>query len=130
MKKLLFILLFIPLFSYAQTEWEYVGNDRDNSEYYVKDYKKRNHTDYIETWLKIVRTDKIVKTKKGTIKKSGIVSLEKYRFKCEEKTMALESYADYRNGILIKSGNGFGIENDIVPDSIGESLLDYLCSKF
>ena len=24
----------------------------------------------------------------------------------------------------------FGIENDIVPDSIGESLLDYLCSKF
>ncbi|WP_343665205.1 surface-adhesin E family protein [Chryseobacterium mucoviscidosis] len=130
MKKLLFILLFIPLFSYAQTEWEYVGNDSDNSEYYVKDYKKRNYTDYIETWLKIVRTDKIVKTKKGTIKKSGIVSLEKYKFKCEEKTMALESYADYRNGILIKSGNGFGVENDIVPDSIGESLLDYLCSKF
>lgn len=56
--------------------------------------------------------------------------LKNINLSAKKKTMALESYADYRNGILIKSGNGFGIENDIVPDSIGESLLDYLCSKF
>ena len=85
MKKLLFILLFIPLFSYAQTEWEYVGNDRDNSEYYVKDYKKRNHTDYIETWLKIVRTDKIVKTKKELLKKVVSFHLKNINLSAKKK---------------------------------------------
>jgi len=130
MKKLLPIILFLPFFSFAQTEWEYIGRGKDKSEFYMKDYRKKQYSDQVEAWVKIIEPVKIVKTKKGTVKKSEIVSLQKFKFRCVEKTVALISYADYRNGILIRSGDGSESEETIFPDSVGESLLNYVCSKF
>lgn len=130
MKKLLPIILFLPFFSFAQTEWEYIGTGKDKSEFYMKDYRKKQYSDQVEAWVKIIEPVKIVKTKKGTVKKSEIVSLQKFKFRCVEKTVALISYADYRNGILIRSGDGSESEETIFPDSVGESLLNYVCSKF
>lgn len=130
MKKLISIFLFLPVFSFAQTEWEYVGTDNAKSEYYVKDYYKKEYSEYIFTWLKVVHPDKFVRTKKGTVKKNGTISMQKWKFNCSEKTMALVSYAEYLDGNLIKSGEGLENNTDVVPESIGESLLNYLCSKF
>jgi hypothetical protein len=96
----------------------------------VKDYYKKEYSEYISTWLKVVHPDKFVRTKKGTVKKNGTISMQKWKFNCSEKIMALVSYAEYLDGNLIKSGEGLENNTDVVPESIGESLLNYLCSKF
>lgn len=41
MKKLLLLLIFFPLLSFAQEEWEYVGSSTDKSEFYIKDAEKK-----------------------------------------------------------------------------------------
>ncbi|MCY0976889.1 hypothetical protein PGH12_06950 [Chryseobacterium wangxinyae] len=72
MKKLLFFLMLFPAFLFAQSDWEYVGTDSENAKYYIKDINKKKYSTKITVWIKIVDSDKTVKSKKGNIIIKGL----------------------------------------------------------
>ncbi|THV61922.1 surface-adhesin E family protein [Chryseobacterium candidae] len=129
MKNLLFIFLLYPFLSFAQQDWEYAGKDSDNASYYVKDIVKKDYSQNILFWVKIVEVDKIVKTKKGSINKKGAITMQKLEVNCREKTIEITSSTKYNSeGKLISSDRGSYVPEPAVPESIGEMILLKACS--
>ncbi|MBW3524334.1 surface-adhesin E family protein [Chryseobacterium sp. NKUCC03_KSP] len=123
MKKLLFILLIFPVISFAQENWEYVGKDSDNGEYFIKDAKK-NYSNNVVFWTKELQADKIVKTKKGAITKKGGSRIQQLSVDCTKKTIEITSNTEYNSsGKVIVSSRGSFIPEPAVPDSVGEMVL-------
>lgn len=124
MKKLLFLLLLCPVFSLAQEEWVYAGEDSDKSTYYIKDATKKSYSDDVVFWVKIIEADKIVKTKKGSINRKGGTIMQQLKVDCKDKTVEITANTVYNSaGKVVSSSRGSFIPEPVVPDSIGESLL-------
>lgn len=131
MKKLLFTLLMFPVLSFAQDEWEYFGETMENNKYYVRDIEKGKYSSTLTFWVKIKHPDKTIKSKKGIIKKSGNYTMAKWLADCKEKTLETKMMVIYNNsGKVIESSTGPFFEEPVIPDSVGETVLEGVCFKY
>lgn len=130
MKKLIFLLLLLPGVAFAQSDWEYATESSGNEVYYIKDVEKKAYGNKITFWIKKQNADKIVKTKKGSLRKAGDLVLAKWEGDCTEKTIETKMIVIYDNkGNSKGSDSGPFFAEPVVPDSIGESMLNLACKK-
>lgn len=129
MKKLLFILLVCPVFSFAQEEWEHVGTSSNDTKYYIRDVSLKTNSDIIRLWVKAVQSDKSIK--RDNNQKPGDYTLSKWEIDCDEETTLTKIMVFYnREGELKNSSTGPFEESPVIPDTMGEKVLKYACNKF
>jgi hypothetical protein len=123
MKKLLFIILLFPTLSFGSS-WYLIGANDDHDFYIDKDsiVKSGNEVNY---WVKINYKKK---DEYGDLseKQNGITN-------CRTKEETLKYYLTYteidNNGKIHRSGYVPIKWTPIVPDSVGETILKFVCKK-
>lgn len=75
--------------------------------------------------------NKAIKTKKGTVNKKGGYNVVKYEADCDEKTLKMLMFASYEsNGNPKDTDSGPFFAEPVIPDTMGEILLESSCNKF
>mgnify|MGYP000417334654 CR=1 FL=1 len=133
MKHIIFFILIILSIKAKSQDWIYVGNGKNGSKYYIRNnsIKENNNT---RVWVKII-ANKMQYVKNGkTYDLINGTSLDHYEFDCSLRQMKLLSYAYYNSkGSLVHSKNlnyYLSDSEDVLPDSIGEMLLNKVCELF
>ena len=128
----------IALTSFAQ-DWVYVGADSDENKWYVKsEYVKKGSLDDSENSFRIWTKKELKKT---TIKKNGktltytnVKELQLIVADCEERKIKFVTNTVYDSqGKIIESNTLLDFLQawvDVVPDSMGEAMLDKICELF
>lgn len=131
-------LLMLALTSFAQ-DWVYVGADTENNNWYVKsEYVKKGDFDNSEGNIRIWTKKELKKT---TIKKSGknliytnVKELLLVVADCGERKIKFITITVYDSqGKLIDSYTSPDYAQewvDVVPDSMGEAMLNKICELF
>jgi hypothetical protein len=133
---LIFTIIFCLLFFIGRSqnnEWVKVGNEK-NTTYYLRSVKsEESHLKKI--WVKQVSvnlearssSNKVVNLPNGS-------SLTLFLFDCEERRVKIISQTFYQsNGKVFNSFKWADYEqewDDIIPDSVGEMLLNKSCELF
>lgn len=129
MKKLLFIVLLCPVFSFAQEEWEFVGSSTNQDQYFIRDVSEKTNSTKIKFWVKSVKSEKSIKKSKG--EKPGDYSVSKWEGDCDEETILTKIMVFYNSdGEIINSSDGPFKESPTIPDTMGDKVLKTACSKF
>lgn len=136
---LLLSLLLFSIVSYSQdsevvkTEtptWILVGHDLEKTSYYIKStMESKDFSNAYKVWVKELMPTFKIKTK--IYKNVKILIL--YSFYCEEKQISKEQWVLYdSNGKVITNSQPYdtGIPENVIPDSMGESLLNKACELF
>jgi hypothetical protein len=132
------LLLFIMAFSFASAvsaqDWIYVGQSaKDESKYYIRSTPVANNY-HKKVWIKQTN-------KKITIQKNGksvvyndAYDLILYEFNCNDRQILIHSMASYSStGTLLESYKPEEYEkewSDVIPDSVGEMLLNKACELY
>jgi hypothetical protein len=126
------LLILISTLSFSQN-WVYVSTATDGSKYYIRN----SSTDEFgnkKVWSKII-SKTMTYTKKGktySLPNGYVIYLDAYD--CDGKKSKLISGVYYNSKGTV--AHSFSIEDyeqewkDVVPDSIGEALLDKVCELF
>ena len=129
---ILFILIIFTIQAKSQ-DWIYVGNGKNGSKYYIRNSSiKENYNSRV--WVKTI-ANKIQYNKNGkTYDLINGTSLNHYEFNCSLRQMKLLGYAYYNskgNVVQSKSYNEYLTDfQDVLPESIGEMLLNKVCELF
>ncbi|WP_439480931.1 surface-adhesin E family protein [Chryseobacterium aquaticum] len=131
MKKTLifiFIISFLKVYS-QQSDWKYITGSKDNVEYF---FKPKSHN---TAWTKQV-SKKVKYYTSGNVKSLKTIDgyeIVLYKFDCSEKKLGLGSSVIYSKlGDVIKSTDIDEYEIEmfyIIPDSVGETILNSFCAK-
>lgn len=129
MKKIFLIFsFFIFINLYSQEEFRLIGKTSTGGNYYIKiDNSLPNKC---SVWLKIEYT-KTLKNKKGKkyLAKDGH-QISYMVFYCDEKLVDNLEYIIYdKNDNVIESGNKLEYGKRIFPDTISESIYNYVCPE-
>jgi hypothetical protein len=129
MKKIFLLFTILSISNlYSQEEFKLIGKTQTGGNYYVKIDKSSPNECSI--WLKIEFT-KILKNKKG--KKYSVkdgYQLNYMIIHCTEKLSDNLEYVIYdKNNIVIESGNKLDYGKRIFPESITESIFNYVCTE-
>ena len=129
MLKIVFALLMIGFFPVkANAEWESVGST-DEHIYLIDPDKIRTASEYgksyLKVWVKRVIYNDI--TKDGF--SVGDYEIHLLHIDCNALTSGLKSYAEYKkNGNLVNSHQLTYVEmRDVIPNSVGEGILEKAC---
>ena len=129
MLKIVFALLMIGFFPVkANAEWESVGST-DEHIYLIDPDKIRTASEYgksyLKVWVKLVIYNDI--TKDGF--SVGDYEIDLLHIDCNALTSGLKSYAKYKkNGNLVNSRQLTYVEmRDVIPNSVGEGILEKAC---
>ena len=129
-----FCLSVFCLFSaslYSQSEWDYVTSSNDSSDWYVKDIKKIKNTssDDFDFWVKIADSKKFnYKDGSATIKKFTSAVFH-YNINCSKKQYTILSSIEYNYKGIAVSNNDEPVTIEVFPDTVAESIYNYICSK-
>ena len=112
----------------ANAEWEQVGTTNEHI-YLVDPDKIRTASEYGKSYLK-VWVKKIIYndiTKDGF--SVGDYEIDLWQMDCNGLTSGLKSYAEYKkNGSLVNSHQlNYVTMTDVIPNSIGEAILEKAC---
>ncbi|WP_312766329.1 surface-adhesin E family protein [Epilithonimonas sp.] len=117
---------------YSQTEWEFISSSSNGSKWYLKNITKPKYasSDDYDFWVKIIEEPKKYKNKKGVwITKNSNSTLRHLKLNCSEKQITTISRTDYNfEGVVIDSDN-IPQTSEIIPDSMGEAIYDYVCNR-
>ena len=132
MKKILLLFLINSIYFqfYGQErEWQYITTDSENREFYFKS------NSYNTAWTKEV-SSKITYFPDNKIQNKKIIDgyqITLYKFSCSEKKLGVGQITTYsKMGTALKTSrlDEYEIEMDyVIPDSIGEELLESFCNK-
>ncbi|WP_313101115.1 hypothetical protein [Epilithonimonas sp.] len=125
-KKLLFLLLSLNFSLIFCQNWFLLKSNNDHK-YYVKDFLSSSDDDKI--WVKQV-SNKVEYFPNEKVKKAIIErELVTWKINCSAKKLGLERVITYdkKGNVLSDLKEDFVILEDVIPDSVGESLLNNLC---
>jgi hypothetical protein len=125
-----FLLLFLlTKIGFAQ-DWIYVGNSTSGISYYIRN-SAVTETGYKRVWSKQLAKVLSYQKKGKTHKLTNGYCLELREYDCDSKQIKLISWAYYNaRGEVVHSVNLQEYETewvDVIPDSIGELLLNQVC---
>lgn len=115
----------------VNADWERVGSS-DEYYYYVDTDKTRKASEYGKTYLKVWGKQIVY----NDITKDGLsvddYSISLWHINCNELTIGMKSYNEYKkSGKLLNSDhNSYVTMKDVIPNSIGESILEKSCKAF
>jgi hypothetical protein len=130
-----FILLSVFLISNSSfsQNWVYVGSSVSGDKYYLRD-SNTNESGYKKVWSKQVSKRMTYKKGNKTYTLINGYCLDLKEYDCTGKQLKLVSFAYYNSkGIVVYSYQFQSYEtdwNDVLPDSVGEMLLDKVCELF
>jgi hypothetical protein len=117
-------------------DWIYVGSSIENNKFYIKStriYSNNSFDKIIKVWSKEV-SPKIVYVKNGKKLIINGFKLSLYEYNCSTRQSKFLKSATYSNkNVLIDSHNVESynqVWEDVIPDTIGEMLLDKACELF
>jgi hypothetical protein len=133
MKNILILILITFSIQAKSQDWIYVGYGKNGSKYYIRNSSIKEYNNS-RVWVKTI-ANKMQYVKNGkTYDLINGTSLDLYEFDCSLRQMKLLSYAYYNSkGTLVssKSLNYYLSDSqDVLPDSIGEMLLNKVCELF
>ena len=135
---ILFIsILFIGNSSFAQ-DWTFVGADRDGNKWYVKSsYVSKDeftNNDIFKIWTKKEVLKETIKKNGKTLTYSNAKELQLIFADCTERRIKFVSSIVYSaQGKVL---NNWSLEDyeqewkDVIPDSMGEAMLNKICELF
>jgi hypothetical protein len=134
---LLISVLFIGHKSIAQ-DWTYVGSDTEGSKWYVKSsYVSKDgysNSGSIKIWTKKELKKTTVRKNGKTLTYTNAKELQLIFADCTDKRIKFVTTTVYNSqGKVVDSWTLEDYEqewNDVVPDSMGEALLDKICELF
>lgn len=130
MNKILFFILFLPTFIFAQSEWEHIATTVREDNYFIKNITKIDDYGKFSVWVKIQKSDKKEFFKGEKYFKPLDRVISKWDMDCKAKTTKTQTMVVYdSNGKTKESSNGPFQESFIIPDSIAEKVLIVACSK-
>lgn len=127
----------------TKEEWKLVEEIENNEAIYIHAKKKITRGGTIKVWTKIeelynftglIRTGKensVPDTHKENVEweRNSLHSKTLYEFNCKEEMFRVNFVIWYEKGKIITSEQRQEQWKDVVPDSIGESLLKAACKK-
>lgn len=140
MKKLFIILFlfFLGPSSYCQN-WIYAGADAQDVEWYVKStyikkYKLGSSTEKIRLWIKIEFKEKKIENNGKPLTLKNAKELQLIIADCTDRKIKIVTTTTYNSeGMVIDNFNPNEFEqvwDDVVPDSIGDTVLNKICELF
>lgn len=130
MKKI-FTLLFFSLFTnlFSQTNnWTYVGENVSNAKFYIKEIGNPYFSS--SCWVKCYMPAKSYRNKEGKlVKRSSPYLIERWEISCDFQQISRSSSILYNSDGTVKaSSNNYSPSEYVTPDSMGESILNYMCA--
>lgn len=130
-----FILLFILLTSKSSfsQNWIYVGSSVSGDKYYLRN-SNNNESGFKKVWSKQVSKSMTYKKGNKTYTLINGYCLDLKEYDCSGKQSKFVSYAYYNSkGVAVYSYQFQSFEtewHDVLPDSVGEMLLEKVCELF
>lgn len=139
--KTLIILISVLFMGYKgiAQDWLYVSSDKEGSKWYVKSsYVSRDGYDgnsgNIKIWTKKELKKRTIKKKGKTLTYTNAKELQLIFADCSDRKIKFVTTTVYNSeGNVIDSWTLEDYEqewNDVVPDSMGEAMLDKICGLF
>jgi hypothetical protein len=132
-KFILFVLFVLSCYHSFSQDWQYAGSSQDGDKYYIRD-AGNSDVGYKKYWMKTVAKNLSYFKNSKKIKLTNGYSMELFEYNCSSKQVKLLSiYHYYASG---KVANSFTIPfyrtewRDVLPDSVGEMVLDRACALF
>jgi hypothetical protein len=133
-KKIILLLLitFLSKAVFCQS-WIYVGKSSDGNPYYMRSTSVESSLTK-KVWVKHNKSKLTVKKSGRTLTYINGYDVLLYEFNCEEKQLMLHSVISYSSkGTVVDSYRPQDYEkewSDVVPESVGEMLLEKACELF
>ncbi|MBC8643728.1 surface-adhesin E family protein [Flavobacterium lindanitolerans] len=127
--KVFYLLLLFSFTTYSQTKFELIATSGDNTKYYVK-IESTNLDNMAKTiWLKIEKSPKKIKSKSNKIAyhSQGYTLYYMTMYCHDRKYDNPEIYFYDGKGRLIEKNEILIYNANIVPDTIIETVYDYVC---
>jgi len=134
--KALIILVSVLLIGHKgiAQDWVYIGSDRKGSKWYIKSSYVTKNYNSIKIWSKQVNKSSTITKNGKKITLNNTYTVDLYEYNCSEQTSKLIGSTTYNSqGRVIKT---FKVEeynqewDDVVPDSMGELILNKVCELF
>lgn len=110
-----FLFLIISSYCYSQTKFEYIGKDPQESLFYLKVEVHNLEDNSCTFWIKEVKPTKEYNLQFGSVD-------------CNNKTYSISQITVYNsNQKVIKSEAKYIVDRMIPPDTIVESVYNYIC---
>lgn len=129
MLKIIFVLLMVSIYSAkVNAEWQNIGST-DEHIYFLDPDKIRKASGYGDSYLKVWVKQVIF----NDITKDGLsvndYSIVLWQVDCNGLTIGMKSYAEYKkDGRLVNSNQKSYVSmSDVIPNSIGEGILEKAC---
>lgn len=134
---LIISILFIGNSSFAQ-DWTFVGADKDGNKWYVKSsyVSKDEYTNngIIKIWTKKEILKETIKKNGKSVTYSNVKELQLIFADCTERRIKFVSSVAYSaQGKVLNNWTLEDYEqewNDVIPDSMGEAMLNKICELF
>lgn len=131
MKKLIFLLLLLPVIAFAQSDWEYILSTNSDDHYYIRDAVKLDDYGRLSVWVKIHKSDNKEFFKGQKYYRPSDRVLTKWDMDCQNRTTKTQTMVVYDvKGKVRHSSNGPFEESYVIPDSVAEQILYVSCTKF
>jgi hypothetical protein len=132
--KSIFILIFLLFNGIAFSQnWIYVGSATNGNKYYLRS-NNTSETGYKKVWSKTVGKSFQYKKNGKTHTLLNGYSIDLHEYDCSGRKVKLLSYVYYNSkGTPVHSVTLQSYETewwDVIPDSIGEMLLNKVCELF
>lgn len=111
---------FVSLNASAST-WNVVSINDDALYFFDADTVEKTRDKNVLVWVKLVRTTK------ADADGSWADAL-RWKFNCPKRTIQTLAWSSYdRDGTFIRSSQATGKESEVIPDSVGETILKVAC---
>jgi hypothetical protein len=115
--------LMLTTIAHAST-WNFALVGDDEVRYFFdSDTVVKTRDRNILMWVKTVKTTKAYSDGSWSI-------AYRWKINCSKKTLQTLAWSSYGNdGKFIRSGSTLGVEEEVVPDSVGEAMLKIACES-
>ncbi|MBJ8506551.1 hypothetical protein I6M96_16295 [Acinetobacter seifertii] len=129
MKKLFIACAFLVIATHSLANDWYKINETDESKYYINLPSISETNIYgrkvVKAWVKDLIYNDL--TKDGL--SVGDYTMSLFYSNCDDSTLGIKSLTQYKNGKVFGNqlNNSYVNMKDVIPNSIGESILNYSC---
>lgn len=139
MKKILFFLtVILSINSYSQGDYTKIATSNTSEIWCKASTIKKTYGNEYKFWIKVTCIDATALTKernelygiyKDVAYKKYYYSMQCWYVKCNDDEIKTASYTDYDlNGNVIGSHDGKYSYENVVPESVGESIYNWVCN--
>jgi hypothetical protein len=132
-KFILFVLFILSSYHSFSQDWQFAGSSQDGEKYYIRN-AGTNDVGYKKYWMKTVAKNIIYFKNDKKINLTNGYRMDLYEYNCSSKQNKLLSIYHYNSSNKVVNSLTIPFYRtewrDVLPDSVGEMILDKACALF